>query len=662
MPRAKKCLGVDIGCAAIKVAELSLEKEGLRIVSLASCDLATTNSQEEYQAHVLKSLKELLKANKISTRQGVFCLPGQSVFIRRVKLPRTTEERLAKIVRYEARQQIPFPAEQTILQYQVFEAPGTSDEVEVLLVAIKKDHLSSFMKMVEKTGIQPVEIDVSSLALYNFHLLDNTDYEKIRENLEAQKKKGKKKEKGKTGEKPAAKGLGGLLAKLTEKGKKKGEGAAGEAIVDLGVDEEAPPQDAPYEEIKAYLNIGGGTMDLAISQPNRPELVGFTRSVPCAGKDFTRAIRHRLGLESVEQAEEIKRNQVAVLATALEMEASPRAINRDASEEVTATVDRLVAELRRSLDFYISQPDGVAVDALVISGGSARLPYLDAYLEEKLGLPVQIVREPANKFFVRGDKIPADLDFCPFLVAIGLGLGGLGLGGVKIDFLPEEMKSIREFKKKNIEVVVLLAIILGMVGFSANIGDASIGVYSTQADQYEVKIGGIQGQQKAFEDAKTNRELLAKRFDILGQAIPHRGFWLDFLVVLLRQKPPEILITLLALGREGEVTIQGQTENQNSAANFTTNLKQLSAIIESAELTSIDQVPSKFFNKQVYQFIIKMKVKEKYSQMVQITTPTPVGATPGANLEGEVYDIYAGEAGAPGEGALPGAPQLAPEY
>ena len=114
-----RCIGVDLGTTSVKVAEISLAPNGVEILKLASApiDVPPDVSREERRSATINALRQVLKESKISTKEAVFCVPGQAVFVRRFRLPKTTEERLARIIQYEARQQIPYPIEKTMLEY-----------------------------------------------------------------------------------------------------------------------------------------------------------------------------------------------------------------------------------------------------------------------------------------------------------------------------------------------------------------------------------------------------------------------------------------------------------------------------------------------------------------------------------------------------------------
>jgi Tfp pilus assembly PilM family ATPase len=86
MAVTKRCLGVDLGVSSIKVAEVALEKNKIRVLSLASADTQITpDTPPAERDHIkLRTLRELLRANRISAKEAVFALPGHLAFIRRL--------------------------------------------------------------------------------------------------------------------------------------------------------------------------------------------------------------------------------------------------------------------------------------------------------------------------------------------------------------------------------------------------------------------------------------------------------------------------------------------------------------------------------------------------------------------------------------------------
>lgn len=605
MQRLRKCIGVDIGTSSIKVVELSAEKTGVRVVRMARAELNLPPGpmDNERISATAKALKELLSKNKIGTKQAVFSVPGQSVFIRRIKVPRTTEERLHRIVAYEARQQIPFALDNALMEYQVFDL-GDAPELEVLLVAIKKDIVLEFMKVVNKSGLKPVAISVSSLALFNFYAFDAMSAEEVVDLLSPRRKKPASKKAGE-GEKKK----GGLFSF----GKKKSVAAAAAAMAvaestTMVEEGEAPDEFGEdfYEEVRAFVNVGAQTFDLAIGRFGKERALGFTRSVPYAGNELTRSLQEKLGLESMEAAEEMKRNSALIVIPGREEEASEPGMNPEACEFATSWADRMILDLRKSFDFYISQPDGLAVDSIFISGGQGKQRNLVAYIEDKLGIPVRLKETPETEGLILADtatNAAGGNDISSYLVALGLGLNGLGLGKITVDFLPHELKTVRDLKKKNVELFLLAGAIIGMIGISTQIGTKEMENMSRWLDDNQTKLDTIQRTKREIDEARSARNAVASQINALGAAIGDRLYWLEFLGVLESAKPPDVVLVSVSCKPTGGVDLLCETEGLGSVSAFSQELKNQKEWVKKVDIT-IPPAPafSSLVGKQVYRF------------------------------------------------------------
>ncbi len=623
MQARRKCLGVDLGCNTIKVAELVYEKGQLKITNLASAELNLPHrvSESERNEKALSVLRDLLRTNRITTKEAVFCIPGQSVFVRRVKLPKTTDERLARIITYEARQQIPFPLDKTVMEYQVF-SEAEEDEVVVLMVAVKRDHINSYMEVVRRTGLKPLSIGVSSLALYNYYIFDEGPlFDKVSGGAETTGK-GKVDKVGKL-----LRGFSLPFLKRKPRPQEKPEEEKEEV-------EEKPVEDvSAYEEVKAYVNIGASMLDLSIARLGKTPTLGFTRSVPVAGNEITKCIQDKSGIESFEEAERVKKQDVMLRTLEAEEGTEHEPVNQEATEATMFIVDRLIAELRRSLDFYISQPEGMAIDAIYLSGGQAQLSNLDSYIEEKLGLPVEVVEQTKNpSIAVMGQD---GKKLTPFLIAIGLGLQGLGLANVSIDFLPVDLKTLREFKKKNVLVAAIVVLLLVTIGVSTQVGDRYIEMYQRLETIVReiIRKEGL-GTTKT-DDIRKERETLKERFVNLGDSLADRDYWLEFLATMQKQKPADVLIDLIIMDANGNVRILGKTEDERSASDFTKNLQNVLVNFDSRpELFHIMKVYDERYKKNVNQFEIRMDFSDKVSRVrppeeaAAVSRRRPVVATP----------------------------------
>jgi len=636
MHNLRKCLGVDIGSTSIKVAELVAEKTGARVSKYFTVPIPLPPGPLDQNRIdvVTKTLRDALKEQKISTKHAVFCISGQNVFVRKVRVPRTTEERLHRIIAYEARQQIPFALENAVVEYQVFDLED-NPELEVLLVAAKKELVAEFMKLVAKTTLRPVMISVSPFALFNFHVFDSTPFEQLCEELGITKRRSKKAQTANSGAEaeitgaPAKKKFAFKLPSFSFGKRKEQASAPGEELSEVALEDQPLEEEEVFEEVKAFVNIGALNFDLAIGRLGKYRLLGFTRSVPWAGVELTRMLQERLGIDDPQEAENLKRTKAVIVVPGREDEVQEMGADPDASEFATSWADRLILDIRKSLDYYISQPDGVAVDTIILSGGQAVQPNLAAYIEEKLGIPVEIKSQVANEALrvpIAQEEGGGITNLC---IALGLGLTGLGYGRITIDFLPRELKTLREFKKKNIELALLTGGLVAMIAVSTQVGQRDISNMKRWLEANQNKIATAAATNAKLKEIRDKRDQLNAKFTALGEAIPDRGFWLDFLAMLENIKPAEVLITTIQMKPDGVVHIECEAENLNSLSDFVKALSKQNDWVAEILYSNVGDPTlirfSNFVGKQVQTAIIELKVHWKTTRLA----PARVTLEPG---------------------------------
>jgi type IV pilus assembly protein PilM len=164
----ERILGLDIGASTVKMGEFQGSKtHGLRLTNFAHADLGIDpETEEKRNALIAAALQTVLREKDFKTDKVVFGVSGQSVFTRFVKLPPVEESKVVQIIQYEAQQNVPFPIEEVIWDYQLVGSnPG--GELEVVLLAIKSEIIQELNACVESAGLSTTTIDVAPMALYN---------------------------------------------------------------------------------------------------------------------------------------------------------------------------------------------------------------------------------------------------------------------------------------------------------------------------------------------------------------------------------------------------------------------------------------------------------------------------------------------------------------
>ena len=118
------------------------------------------------QAKLPGLLREMMHELHIRSGRVNYAVPGQTVFARFVRLPAVEEEKIERIIGFEAQQNVPFPIEEVVWDYQLV-GGGAEEQIQVVLVAIKSDLLDEINAGVEEAGLQATIVDVAPMALYN---------------------------------------------------------------------------------------------------------------------------------------------------------------------------------------------------------------------------------------------------------------------------------------------------------------------------------------------------------------------------------------------------------------------------------------------------------------------------------------------------------------
>ncbi len=112
------------------------------------------------------AIDELSDRIGIRKQSAWFAVSGHIAFTRFVKLPPVQADKIGQIVEFEARQNVPFPIDEVIWDYEVV-SPPDSGEVEVVLVAMKSDSLDEINEQVADNGIKTAGVDLAPMAAYN---------------------------------------------------------------------------------------------------------------------------------------------------------------------------------------------------------------------------------------------------------------------------------------------------------------------------------------------------------------------------------------------------------------------------------------------------------------------------------------------------------------
>jgi type IV pilus assembly protein PilM len=170
--KKKGLVGLDIGSSAIKAVELKPGGKGgeYHLVNLGMEPLppeAIVDGAIMDSGAVIDAIQRLFSANKIKTNDVACSVSGNAVIVKKISLPQMTPEELAESIHWEAEQYIPFDIQDVALDYEVVEGSGSGGNMDVLLVASKKDKIGDYTSAISQAGKTPTIIEVDVFALQN---------------------------------------------------------------------------------------------------------------------------------------------------------------------------------------------------------------------------------------------------------------------------------------------------------------------------------------------------------------------------------------------------------------------------------------------------------------------------------------------------------------
>jgi len=177
-------VGLDIGSAFVKVAELKISKKGSFLQKFGMSAVPSGVIEEGRiidKESLAKIIKTLFKSQKIKEKKVAISTGGHSVVVKTISTPTAPDEELNLSIRTEAEQYIPYDIDDVNIDYQILgESEFSPDQMNVLLVAVKKDLVAEYIDLIRMAGLTPSIIDVDTFALQNlFETLPDQKTEQV---------------------------------------------------------------------------------------------------------------------------------------------------------------------------------------------------------------------------------------------------------------------------------------------------------------------------------------------------------------------------------------------------------------------------------------------------------------------------------------------------
>ena len=170
MGEGRNLVGVDIGTASIKVCQVKETRKGLGLVRLGYAPLGPqviVDGQVMDSGAVIEALQKVFHDAKIRQKECALSVSGQSVIIRKITVPMMTEAELEEQIQWEAEQHIPFDIKDVHVDYQVLRRRAEASQMDLLLVAAKRDQIEEYAQLARNAKLKPMVCDIDAFTVQN---------------------------------------------------------------------------------------------------------------------------------------------------------------------------------------------------------------------------------------------------------------------------------------------------------------------------------------------------------------------------------------------------------------------------------------------------------------------------------------------------------------
>lgn len=167
---AAQSFGLDIGSHSLRLVQVDKSKRPYRLLTFAMEQTpkgaSLSESTIDWQL-LADAIKHLVKDSKVTTNNVVTAFPESLIFTRLVETPYIDPKTLDSAIRYLAEEYVPIPITDVSLVYQILK-PGnkqTQEKMEILLIAVPKDLIEKYLKILKLANLKPVAMETEILAV-----------------------------------------------------------------------------------------------------------------------------------------------------------------------------------------------------------------------------------------------------------------------------------------------------------------------------------------------------------------------------------------------------------------------------------------------------------------------------------------------------------------
>jgi type IV pilus assembly protein PilM len=174
----KKSVGLDIGSGIIKLVVVDHSGSEPELVKVATTEVATdaiVEGEVMDPGLVSEAIRGLFSTAAVKQKSVVTAVGGRDVIVKKIQMDRMTENDAREVIRWEAEQHVPFDMANVELDFQILDPEAERLQMNVLLVAAKRELVENRVSLLSEAGLEPALIDVDAFAIHNAFELNHPD-------------------------------------------------------------------------------------------------------------------------------------------------------------------------------------------------------------------------------------------------------------------------------------------------------------------------------------------------------------------------------------------------------------------------------------------------------------------------------------------------------
>jgi type IV pilus assembly protein PilM len=356
----KRYLGIDLGTAGIKIAQVTKEKNKFKLENYGIIQTPSYKNfirfsgspgeakEADQEKIISEKIKKLAEISKFTTKNAVIGLPSSSTFISVIELPiDLSEKELKQAIPFEAKQYIPVPIEEVVLGWEILKKNIVKEKNlyvdkeksrwQILLIATHKKTIERINRIVEGADLNLIAVEMEALANARSILKEDT---------------------------------------------------ANSCIID----------------------IGHKNSDISIIENS---ITKISRSIELSSSTITQALSREIGI-NYEKAEALK----------IETGLKNLGTGDKVSPVIITVIDQLVQEAQKVIRLFefSDEENPRKITKVYLAGATARMPNLASYIKNQINLPVEVAN-PWNDMLIPNGLQPILQKIASsFTIATGLAM------------------------------------------------------------------------------------------------------------------------------------------------------------------------------------------------------------------------------------------------